>query len=116
MGGAQRQRDAARHHKRCDVEALPRRIPAKEGLGVTLNSRTYIQNPTDHYIRAQATPTKPIFDDLWRGQFIAGKRPAECCAGFTQLDSTQKNLSDAEFLAYKGVQSNTPCDQIAPSN
>jgi len=90
--------------------------PQRKGLGVTLNSRTHIQNPTDYYISAQAAPTKPIFDDVWRGQFIAGKRLAECCAGFAQLDSTQKNLSDSEFLAYKGVQSNTSCDQIAPSN
>jgi len=34
MGGAQRQRSGVRRHKRCDVEALPRRIPLNAGLGV----------------------------------------------------------------------------------
>jgi hypothetical protein len=71
------QRYAARHHKRCDVEALPRRIPSKEGSGIIFNSRTCIQNPTDDYISAQAAPTKPILDDCWQSQSIAGKRSAE---------------------------------------
>jgi len=87
-----------------------------EGSGVVFNWRTYLKNPTDYHISAQATATKPILDDLWRIQFIAGKRLAEYCAGFTQLDSTQKNLSDSEFLADKGVQLNTSCEQVAPSN